>query len=324
MKRIGYLYEKIYSLENLELAYKNAIKGKNIYSKNKNTLLLNIQQELINYEYKVSKYSVFTIFDKKERTIYSLPLKDKIIQHAILQVINPIFIKCFISQTYSCIPKRGIHKALREVKKSLNNKDNIYVLKLDIKKYYPSINIETLKIFLRKKFKDRKLLHLLDIILNSHNQGIPIGNYISQYFGNFYLTYFDHYLKETLRLKYYFRYMDDMVIIHNCKKYLHQIKNYIEYYLNNILNLQLSNWQIFLIKTRGIDFVGYVIYPTHIQLRKQIKQNFKNMLQKYPNDKSISSYKGWIIHCNGINLWQKYITHGNIKIDKNASNTILQ
>lgn len=322
MKRIGNLYEQIYSLDNLQLAYKNAIKGKQIYSENRNVLLLNIQQELISCEYKVSEYSVFTIFDKKERIIYSLPLKDKIIQHAILQIINPIFIKCFISQTYSCILKRGIHKALRQVKKSLNQ--NYYCLKIDIKKYYPSINIQTLKLFLRKKFKDRKLLHLLDCILNSHNEGIPIGNYISQYFGNFYLTYFDHYIKEKLRIKYYFRYMDDIVILHNSKEDLHLIKNEIEYYLNKILDLKLSNWQIFPIKIRGIDFVGYVIYPTHIKLRKQIKQNFKNMLQKYPNDKSISSYKGWILHCNGINLWQKYITHGNIKINKDTSNKILQ
>lgn len=309
MKRVGNLYEKIYSIENLELAYKNAVKGKKYNSKNRVKIILSIQKDLINQEYKVSKYSVFTIFDKKERIIYSLPLRDKIIQHAILQIISPIFIRCFISQTYSCIPKRGVHKALKAVKLGLKDKNLKYCLKIDIKKYYPSINISILKYFLRRKFKDRKLLSLLDSIIDSHIQGIPIGSYISQIFGNFYLTYFDHWVKETLKIKYYYKYMDDIIILHNSKDYLHYIKDEIESYLYNVLDLKFSKWQIFPINSRGVNFVGYVIYPTHIKIRKTIKQNFKQMLQKYPNKNSISSYKGWILHSNGINLWQKYIKH---------------
>jgi len=327
MKRKGNLYEQIYSLENLYLAEKNARKGKKYqkqiiqFSKNRDINISEIHNLLKNEEYKVSKYSVFTIFDKKEREIFVLPYKDRIIQHAILNIIKPILDKCFISQTYSCIKNRGIHKALYKLKYYLKDIENTkYCLFLDIKKYYPNINKYTLKQFLRRKFKDRKLLNLLDTIIDSHNQGIPIGSFLSQYFGNFYLTYFDHWLKSKKLI--YLRYMDNIIILHKSKEFLYNLRIEIQTYLFNILDLQLSTYQIFPVESRGIDFVGYKVYHTHILLRKQIKQNFKIMLQKYPNENSISSYKGWISHCNGLNLWQKYIQNDNktIKFNFRRSN----
>ena len=314
MKRLGNLYEKIYELENLNLAEKNARKGKSRqkqvknFSKSRELNILSIHEVLKNEEYKVSKYSTFTIFDKKFRDIYVLPYKDRIIQHAILQVIKPIFDKSFISQTYSCIKNKGIHKALKQLKHYLKDKSNKYCLFLDIKKYYPNINKTTLKLFFRRKFKDRKLLNLLDSVIDSHSKGIPIGSYLSQYFGNFYLTYFDHFLKEVKKVK-YLRYMDNICILHSDKEYLHTLKREIESYLYNILDLELSTSQIFPINSRGIDFVGYVNYSSHILIRKSIKQNFIKMLKSNPNQESINSYLGWFKHANCVNLTNKYLNN---------------
>ena len=315
MKRKGNLYEQIISLDNLRLADKKARKGKKWqygvinHSKNRENNILKLYEILRNKEFKTSRYSIFTIFDKKEREIFSLPYyPDRIVHHAILNIISSIFLNCFISTTYSCIPNKGIHKCLIDVKKSLKDETNtLYCLKLDIKKYYPSINKSILKKFLRKKFKDRDLLTLLDSIIDSNENGLPIGNYLSQFFANFYLTYFDHYLKEQKKVKYYFRYMDDVVILHNSKEYLHKLKIDIETYLFNVLDLELSNWQVFPVKSRGIDFVGYKIFHTHVLLRKSIKNNFIKMIKYNKNTKSITSYNGWLSWCDSINLQRKYL-----------------
>lgn len=313
MKRKGYLYEKIISIENLYEAEKKARKGKRWqtgvieFDKNKDGNILALHQMLVKREFKTSPYSVFKIFDKKERDIFVLPYyEDRILQHAILRIISPIFIKCFISQTYSCIPKRGIHKCLIDIYKSLKYKEGtLYCLQIDIKKYYPNINKSTLKLLLRRKFKDRELLSLLDEIIDSNELGCPIGNYLSQWFGNFYLTYFDHWLKEEKGLQ-IFRYMDNICILHESKEYLNDLKKEIEYYLSNILDLTLSNAQIFPVDVRGIDIVGYRIFRTHIWVRKSIKENFRKMMKYNRNDKSIASYNGWFSWGNCKNLKNKF------------------
>ena len=312
MKRIGNLYEKIISIENLKEADKNASKGKKWqrgvinHNNNKETNIPKLQNQLLNREFKTSKYSVFTIIDKnKERKISSLPyFPDRIIQHAVLQIISPIFIKCFIAQTYSCIPKRGIHKCLFDIKKDLKNvKNTQYCLKLDIKKFYENINNSTLKLFLRRKFKDKDLLYLLDNIIDSNDKGIVIGSYMSQWFGNFYLNRFDHWLKEIKKVKYYYRYMDDLVILHNNKVFLYELKEEIKNYLYNILDLELSNYQVFPVSSRGIDFLGYKFFHTHILLRKSIKQKMKRTI----SFRNLHSYKGWTKWCNARNLERKYL-----------------
>lgn len=314
MKRIGNLYSKICTLENLELAEKKARKGKSkqygvrLFNKNREENLLKLHHTLLNKEYKTSKYHIFTLLEKKERIIYRLPYyPDRIVHHAILNIIEDIFVKCFTSNTYSCIKKRGIHLCLRKLTKALKDKNNTtYCLKLDIEKFYPNVNHSILKKLLRKKFKDKDLLNLLDEIIDSA-KGLPIGNYISQYLANFYLTYFDHWLKEDKRVKYYFRYCDDLVILYSNKEYLHNLRNEIINYLRNNLDLKLSNYQVFPISKRGIDFLGYVSYHNYKLLRKDIKKNWIRMLNKYPNSKSKASYRGWLKWCNSINLKNKYL-----------------
>lgn len=239
MKRISNIYQKIYTLDNLMLADKKASmrKSKNsdviIHNKNKKEDILKLHNLLINREYKISKYHIFRITDyNKERIIYKLPYyPDRILHHGILNLLEPIFVSCFISTTFNCIKKRGIIGVYKAINKALKNKEETkYCLKLDINKFYPSIDNNILKKLLRRKFKDKDLLNLLDEIIDS-TIGVPIGNYLSQYFANFYLTYFDHYIKEKLNIKYYFRYCDDLVILSSSKKELHIIFSEIKRYL---------------------------------------------------------------------------------------------
>lgn len=217
-----------------------------------------------------------------------------------------MFVSSFISQTYSCIKGKGIHAAQRDLKEALKDVSNTqYCLKLDIKKFYPSVDHDILKKLLRRKLKDNDLLGMLDGIIDSA-QGLPIGNYLSQYLANFYLTYFDHWLKETKVVKYYFRYADDLVILSSNKEYLHALLSEIRSYLKDELNLEVKgNYQVFPVASRSIDFVGYRFYHTHIMLRKSIKKNFCRMLKNRPNDKSIASYGGWLKHCNARHLEKK-------------------
>jgi RNA-directed DNA polymerase len=136
---------------------------------------------------------------------------------------------------------------------------------------------------------------------------VPIGNYLSQYFANFYLTGFDHWLKETKKVKYYFRYCDDLVILSNNKEALHDLREEIEQYLMNNLRLTIkSNYQVFPVAIRGIDFVGYKHFHSHTLLRKSIKKRFVKMVTRRPSYHSMASYYGWIKHCNGANLYKKY------------------
>lgn len=317
MKRIGNLYEKIISIENLKEADKRAQKGKSKqrrvirHNKNKELNILKLHESLKNKSYKTSEYSVFTIFEPKERKISRLDyFPNRIVHHAIMIYLEPIFTKCFISQTYSCIKKKGIHKCLGDLTKTLRDKRGTkYCLKIDVRKFYPSVDKKILKNRLKTKIKDADLLYLLDEIIDSNNDGLPLGNYLSQWFANFYMSKFDHWIKEIKRVK-YFRYCDDIVILHHDKEFLHSLRKEIQEYLQNNLNLQLSNYQVFPLISRGIDFLGYVSYHDYILIRKSIKLRWIKMLRKRKNKKSIASYNGWLIHANCKNLTKKYLSYG--------------
>jgi RNA-directed DNA polymerase len=315
MKRQGNLYENIISIVNLELADKRAQRGKSKqkgvirHNKNRKHNIEKLHNCLENKTYKTSKYHVFYLYEPKKREIRSLTYyPNRIVHHALMLYLEPIFTACFISQTYSCIRKRGIHGCLNDLNRALKDKQSTsYCLKLDIKKFYPSINKDLLKGKLRKKFKDKNLLYLLDEIIDSNEKGLPLGNYLSQWLANFYLNDFDHWLKQNRKIKNYFRYCDDLVILHNDKEFLHNLRKEIENYLHKYLELKLSNYQVFLIEKRGIDFVGYKSFHDHIFIRKTIKNRFKRMLRINRNDKSIKSYNGWLFHANCINLVNKYL-----------------
>lgn len=315
MKRIGNLYERIYSIENLQLADGIARKGKSKqpgvleHDRNREGNIQKLHVMLKDKTYQTSEYTTFTIFEPKERLIFRLPyFPDRILHHAVMNVLEPIFVSVFTADTYSCIKGKGIHAAANAVKRALRDVENTrFCLKLDIRKFYPNIDHAVLKQLLRRKIKDNDLLWLLDEIIDS-TAGLPIGNYLSQYFANFYLAYFDHWMKEEKRVKYYFRYADDLVILAADKTYLHQLLYEIRQYLEENLKLEIKqNYQVFPVAARGIDFVGYVFHHTHTLLRKSIKQNFARMLKKNRNAKSIASYNGWAKHCNSKNLLKKLL-----------------
>lgn len=332
-------------MDNLILAHQNAKKGKGWYQEvkmvdaNPEYYLGKLQEILINKTYQTSQYETFIKKDSgKEREIFKLPyFPDRICQWAIMQVIEPILLNNFTKDTYSAIPGRGIHLCLNRLDDALQYDvpGTQYCLKLDAKKFYPSINHDILKMKYRRLFKDNDLLWLLDEIIDSTpgETGIPIGNYLSQYSGNFYLSSFDHWIKEVKGIKYYFRYMDDIVILGSNKEELHNLMKEIDKYFKIKLKLKVKeNWQVFPTFVRGIDFVGYRTFMNYKLLRKSTCKQFKRKMiainkkqiegkeMNYSEWCSINSYKGWLIHCNSYRLKQKYIE----PIQKFADNYYLQ
>jgi len=326
MKRLNNLYEKIISLDNLILAESKARCGKGsqigvrIFDKNKEENLKKLHEILKNGEFKTSKYTTFTIKEPKEREIFRLPYyPDRIVHHAIMNILEPIWLKTFTYNTYSCIKNRGISACAEQVQKiikSYKNREKLYCLKIDIKKYYPSIDNDILKGLVRKKIKDKKLLSLIDNIIDS-STGLPIGNYLSQYLSNLYLAYFMHYVNEELKVK-ATEYADDICFFSDKKEVLHETLKKIEKYLKDNLHLTLkSNYQIFPIaknrydKTgRALDYVGFKFFRNQKLIRKSIKKNFCKKLSKIKDknltDKEIKQqiapWLGWCKYSNSSNL----------------------
>ena len=311
MKRTGNLYQDICSIENLQLADAKARKGKKnqygikLFDKDKEANILALHEELKAKTYQTSEYSIFKVYEPKERDVYRLPYRDRVVHHAIMNKLEPVFAPMFTADTYSCIKGKGIHACFNAVKKALKDRSNTtYRLKLDIKKYYPSVDHAILKQIIARKIKDADLLQLLSGIIDSA-AGIPIGNYLSQYFANLYLTPFDHWIKEKLGVRNYFRYLDDIVIFHSSKEYLHRlladIRNYFKVELKLTIKVNYSVWPV----SEGLDFVGYVFFHTHVLLRKTIKQNFARAIKKRKKPNVLAAYMGWAKHANCKNLIKK-------------------
>lgn len=382
MKNTGDLFSQICSMENLRKAHKNAKRGKGWYKEVKQVdsnleyYLTRLQENLIEHRYHTSKYVTFNKKEgAKQREIYKLPYyPDRICQWAILQVIEPYLIKNLTKDTYSAIPNRGIQPIINQLRgyEKVIKKDGkvvkkqwipsilvsdpegtAYCLKMDVRKYYPSLVHDVLKQRYRDLFKDEELIWLLDEIIDSISTfpaneenleilqrlgiyadviiddegrayfdgvGIPIGNYLSQYGGNVNLAPLDHWLKEVKGVKYYFRYMDDMVILGSSKEELHQLKRDIdEFMATNMKQVIKDNWQVFPTKVRGIDFVGYRFFGEYTLLRKSTCKTFKkkmlaiskkrenNVSPTYGEWCSFNSYKGWLKHCDSYRLFQKYV-----------------
>lgn len=362
MKRIGFLFDEICSMDNLRLAFHNAKKGKGWYKEVKlieqrpGYYLAGLQWMLKTGNFHTSEYETFKkVEGKKERVIYKLPFfPDRIMQWAVIQVIEPSLLNCFTDDSYSAIPNMGIHKALNKIRKAVDKhpEEMTYCLKIDCKKFYPSIDHDILKKLFRHKYKDPALLALIDEVIDSISTcpatpenitfyesigkpvnvvqyngepfidgvGIPIGNYFSQYDGNFYLTGFDHWMKEVKRVKHYYRYMDDICVFADSKERLQQLLSEINQYLRNNLNLRMKdNYQIFPSFIRGVDFVGYRVFRNYTLLRRSTCDSMKRKMtalrvkvesgkeMNYSEWCSIASYKGWVKHCNSHRLTEKYI-----------------
>lgn len=329
MKRHGNLYQQIVSFENIFYASRKARKGKRFkrstalfeFALEKN--IYKIIECLKNKTYEPGCYRDFFIYDPKLRLISAAPYFDRVIHHAIINVIEPLIGKAFIYDTYACIRNKGTHRAVRRYKKFQEN--NKYVLKCDIRKYFPTVDHNILIKKLEKKIKCKDTLWLLKKIINSRKEsenqfyfpgddlftpmqrekGIPIGNLTSQFFANLYLNDFDHYVKEQLRIKYYIRYCDDFVIFDNCKNKLNKIKNNIQNFLDTErLKLHKNKTRVYR-TSDGVDFLGYRIYPEYTKVRKSIVKAYRKRLKileknynkgKIELDKVKASLMSWIGH----------------------------
>lgn len=327
MKTEKNIYIKIIDKNNIYKAIQNASKGKKGRS-NVKKILDNvyfyvdvIYEQLKSKTYIPNKYEEKIIQDgvrKKERIIYKPRFfPDQVIHWALMQQIEDIIKRGMYEYCCGSVKNRGILYGVKYLKKILvrDRKNTKYCLKLDIKKFYPSINQSILKRKFRKIIKDRDTLDLIDLIVDSAQQGVPIGNYTSQWFANFYLQDLDHYIKEQLKVPYYIRYMDDMVLFHRNKKELHKIKNKIEEFLKQEDLKLKENWQLFKMDSRPLDFLGYRFYRGYTTLRKsnflRIKRRYKKIYKKgkltYKDASASLSYYGWLKHCNSYNFNQKYV-----------------
>lgn len=330
MKRIGNLFDKIANMDNLILADMKARRGKKdsygirLFDKDKEGNLSRLLKSLLDGTFKTSKYRTDTIYEPKERIIFKLPYyPDRILHHAIMNVMEPIWVSVFTADTTSCIKGRGITEAYKRTRRALSDRESVYCLKVDIRKFYPSIDHEVLKGIARKKIKDDRLLMLLDEIIDSA-PGVPIGNYLSQYLANLYLAYLGHEIKEIIDIRHYIRYADDMTFFHHDKCFLRNVL--LPWLIDRLAVLKLElkgNYQIFKIAERrsdksgrGIDFVGFVFYKEHIRIRKRTKQNLCRAaarLNKVPNI-SLTEYKaglagwlGWIYDSDSKHLAKKIL-----------------
>lgn len=327
MKTAKNVYTKIIDKNNIYEAILNASKGK---KKRDNVIKIlddidfyveEVYLKLVNKKYIPKPYVAMKIHDgvrKKERIIYKPAFyPDQIVHWALMQQIEPFIMRGMYDYCCGSVKNRGILYAMKYIKRILvqNRKNTKYCLKLDIKKFYPSIN----KNILKKKFlniiRDNDTLELINIIIDSSNTGVPIGNYTSQWFANFFLQDLDHYIKEDLKVPFYLRYMDDMVIFHRNKKELHKIKDKIEAYLKAEDLTLKENWQLFKTDSRPLDFLGYRFYRGYTTLRKsnflRIKRRYKKISKKpkitYQDASASLSYYGWLKHCNSYNFNQKYV-----------------
>lgn len=289
-KRTGYLYEQIFDWDNLLLADKNARRGKKRFSygvrhhdNNRIDNLKSLQKQLMDDSFKTSEYKVMTIkADRgKIREIWKLPyFPDRILHHAIMQVIEPYLTRHFINDTYACVRGKGLNYGVERVKKALLDKDAKWCLKTDIRKFYPSIDQDVTMLYLSKIFKDKRLLNLLNEIVHSTPSGLPIGLYTSQPIANFVLSPLDHYIKEVLKVKYYFRYCDDMVFIGKTKEEMKTVFDAVTNITKNELHLEIK-------PNAAIFPIGY-----EIKNEKNKRKRRRSNKRKVDRLSGISVYSG--------------------------------
>nr|DAX39300.1 MAG TPA: hypothetical protein [Caudoviricetes sp.] len=319
VKKYNLKLSDISTVENVGLASHKASLGKTKYTEvqeylqdeanNNNNLIKGFNDRT----YHTGKYRTKKIYEPKERDIYILDFQHRVAQHALINKLEPILTNMFIKDTYACIKDRGIHQASLRTMEFI--RDNDYCLKMDIRKFYPSINHDILYSMFERKFKDEGLLWLIKDIIYSFpgETNIPIGNLTSQWFGNFYMTSHDRFVKEQLRIKDYLRYCDDFLLFSNDKSELNRAKFQIIDFLKDNLRLNLSKCDLFKVN-RGVDFLGYRHFRGYILLRKSTAKRIKKCLpiiyEKYkagiiPPDEFrsiVDSYIGWAEWANAYNF----------------------
>lgn len=327
MKRHGNLMQRILTYSNIENAFDKAIKHKtrrrNVQRclENKPKLIMEIMESLRNKTFHTATYHLKTIYEPKQRIIYILPFyPDRIVQHAAMNIISPIWDKMLIADTYSCRVGKGQHAACRKLRTWLRGNDADYVLKCDVSKFYPSINHAILIEIIEHKIKDPDVLWLLGDIINSADglTNVPIGNYTSQWFGNLYLNELDVLIKHKYKVKQYLRYCDDFLLISKDKGMLKDLQQAIPEFLEERLQLHMSKNE--LIKaTKGIDFLGYRHFNgEYTLLRKRTARQMKKKMKRILPDmyagkitpeqalSKVGSCIGWLKHADTYRLQKSY------------------
>jgi retron-type reverse transcriptase len=324
MRRQGDLWPLITNMDNIRLAFHKAALHKSKHKgviKTKENLekrLEAIYQSLVNKTFTTSNYWEKIIHEPKTRTIYVLPFyPDRIVQHALMNLITPIWDRLFIHDSYACRDKKGIHSgSLRAMDCVRRNK---YVLKCDISKFYPSVDHDILMKIIKKKIKCPDTLWLIEDIVRSFPGGknVPIGNYTSQWFGNLYMNEADQFVKHELQKKHgrleYIRYCDDFCLFNDDKKVLHKCREELKEFLDEKLKLKFSKCDIFPV-SRGVDFLGYRHFGKFKLLRKSTTKRVRKRLAALPMlyekkkitfehlRSSVASTYGWMKHANSHNL----------------------
>ena len=304
MHRIGHIWEQVVSLDNLYTAYCKARKGKRRrpdvarFSLGLERHLLVLQQELVTGTYSPGAYRQFTVYERKPRLISVAPFRDRVVHHAVMHILEPLLDKRFIPDTYACRKNKGVHRAVDRYQQLA--REYAYVLKLDIRRYFPSIDRTILKQQLARRIKDKAVLALLRRIIDNgpetgwpvqffpgddlvsvseRPRGLPIGNLTSQFFANLYLDEFDHWLKETQRVKGYLRYVDDLYLLDNDKQRLWALRDAVAGKLQEIrLALHADKTQIYR-TTERVDVLGYKVSRYRRWLRNDNGFRFRRRLR---------------------------------------------
>jgi retron-type reverse transcriptase len=328
MKRAGGLYPKIIEFDNIYLAAHKALRGKKLsidaakYNFNLENEILNLQFDLINQNYQLKPYQVFEILEPKFRKICAANFRDRVLHHSVCNILEPIFERRFIYDTYACRVGKGTHKAIARVQ--LFARKSSYYLKCDIKKYFESIDHEILRNLLRKIIKDADVLLLLNQIIDhsvpgaARGKSVPIGNLTSQHFANIYLGELDHFLKDRLALRGYVRYMDDFICFADEKEDLHYLLDKIKIFLTEQLCLSLKEKVTRIAPvSEGVPFLGMRIFKNLIRIQRpnliRCRQKIREREHQYQSGtidektllQSVSSLLGHISHANSFTLRRK-------------------
>ncbi len=307
MKRLANVWTTLCSFENLYLAYNKARKAKNSrtdvaqFSLQLEHELLVLQQQLLSGEYRPSIYREFTLYERKPRKIAAAIFRDRVVHHAVMNILQPEIDRRLIFDCYACRPDKGVHRAVDRYQKW--SKRYRYTLKLDIAAFFPSIDHEIIGQQLCGIIKDKDLLKLLNVIINSvpettqaqthyypqddllsplqRRTGLPIGNLTSQWFANFYLNGLDHFIKQDLGVSAYLRYVDDMLLLSDSKQQLWGWRLKIEQYLLHLrLSLHPKKQKVFHV-TKGVDVLGYRVFPDFCHLRNDNGHRFSRKMHRY-------------------------------------------
>lgn len=325
MKRYGDLYAKICEFSNLELAYRKARRCKRYRNKvlryiaGKEDNLVWLQKRLVAHTYRQGPYRTFTVTEPKKRLISALPFPDRVAQHAINNIIEPLIDKRFYFHSYACRKGKGMHKASDTLTQWIRNLSfegkPLYAIKADIHHYFQSINHGILKERLARIIKDKETLCLLGQIIDAGEgeTGIPVGNLTSQLFANLYLDALDKFIKDELHIKHYIRYMDDFIILHHDKLYLWGVLRAIELFLRDKLALELNPKTAIVAAKNAIDFCGYRHWKDHKKVRaanvrrmyRKISAYRRGKFDREAMGKTLASWIGHVGHADTYHLQQK-------------------